>query len=262
MDFIIRKTLGFNKRDDKIALSQINLATGIVKPSIIRAIKQLESMNLIYKNAKEIPSYRFNKDFSTWKPLAKKQHVSENVNHGLQKSKSSLAKTQMIVSENATHKRNFTKETITKETLQKKDGIPYQDIINYLNQKTGKRFTLKPKATIGHINARWSEGYSLEDFKTVIDNKCTSWLLDPKMAEYLRPDTLFGPKFEAYLNEIRHPLVGAFSETTRRNIELLRDLEAAGMSNENTFKEYMTALSEIHNKKLSALLNSRQSGKP
>ena len=45
-----------------------------------------------------------------------------------------------------------------------------------------------------------AEGYTVEDFVAVIDKKCAEWLHDPKMRAYLRPETLFGSKFEGYLN--------------------------------------------------------------
>jgi phage replication O-like protein O len=221
LDFFIRKTLGYNKLWDKTALSQINLATGIVKPSIVRAIRMLESMNLIYKKANgNITEYCFNRDFTTWKPLTKKLTVSKNVNDHLRKSKSPLAKKLTSVSEKATHKRNI-KETITKDNIQKKDVPPYKDIIIHLNLQTGKTFSAETKATQSHINARWKEGFTLDDFKTVIDNKCTSWLHDHKMSIYLRPETLFSSKFESYLNEVQSPLIGKVSDTTLRNIPVL-----------------------------------------
>ena len=46
-----------------------------------------------------------------------------------------------------------------------------------------------------------TEKYTIEDFKKVIDIKVSKWLNNPEMADYLRPDTLFGTKFESYLNE-------------------------------------------------------------
>lgn len=76
-----------------------------------------------------------------------------------------------------------------------------KEVIDYLNDKSGKKFNYKTKATIKHIHARFSEGRTVGDFKKVIDVKCKKWLTDPKMADYLRPETLFGGKFEAYLNE-------------------------------------------------------------
>lgn len=45
-----------------------------------------------------------------------------------------------------------------------------------------------------------SEGFNVDDFKAVIDKKCADWL-KTDMEKYLRPETLFGTKFEGYLNE-------------------------------------------------------------
>ena len=78
--------------------------------------------------------------------------------------------------------------------------IPYEEIVQYLNQKTGKHFKSTSKATQRHIKARFTDGFVLDDFKQVIDKKCSDWLRDQKMKEYLRPETLFGTKFESYLN--------------------------------------------------------------
>lgn len=80
------------------------------------------------------------------------------------------------------------------------DVKPYEDIIAYLNEKTSKSFKATSRKTRDLINARMKEGFKLEDFKIVIDIKCTHWLHDKKMNEYLRPSTLFGTKFEEYRN--------------------------------------------------------------
>ncbi|MBQ8824927.1 MAG: conserved phage C-terminal domain-containing protein [Ruminococcus sp.] len=76
----------------------------------------------------------------------------------------------------------------------------YSIIISYLNEKVGTNYKSNAKSTQKHINARLSEGYTVDDFKTVIDFKCSEWLNDKKMKQYLRPETLFGTKFESYLN--------------------------------------------------------------
>ena len=80
------------------------------------------------------------------------------------------------------------------------EPIPYQEVVEYLNQKTGKNFKHTSKVTQRHIRARLAEGFTISDFKQVIDKKCSDWLRDQKMKEYLRPETLFGTKFESYLN--------------------------------------------------------------
>ncbi|ARF66698.1 conserved phage C-terminal domain-containing protein [Paenibacillus larvae] len=89
----------------------------------------------------------------------------------------------------------------SKEKLNKKDNnVPFQEIINYLNQKAGTKYRANSKATQKHIQARWNEKFTLDDFKTVIDKKVEEWS-GSSMEQYLRPETLFGSKFESYLNQ-------------------------------------------------------------
>jgi uncharacterized phage protein (TIGR02220 family)/predicted phage replisome organizer len=76
----------------------------------------------------------------------------------------------------------------------------YISIISYLNEKAGTGYKPTTAKTKSAIKARLSEGFKIDDFKTVIDKKCSEWLGDPKMEKYLRPETLFGTKFEGYLN--------------------------------------------------------------
>lgn len=84
--------------------------------------------------------------------------------------------------------------------------IPFAEIIEYLNSKTGKHLKDTPEVYRKPIRARWREGYRLDAFKRVIDIKCAQWSQPPKpgkddMRPYRRPQTLFGTKFDAYLNE-------------------------------------------------------------
>lgn len=75
------------------------------------------------------------------------------------------------------------------------------EIIDYLNSKLGTKYRVNSKLTSSHINARLEEGYTVDDFKRVIDSKILKWGNDIKMSQYLTPDTLFGVKFEKYVNE-------------------------------------------------------------
>ncbi|GET11643.1 hypothetical protein SN811_01430 [Ligilactobacillus agilis] len=93
-----------------------------------------------------------------------------------------------------------TPKTTTDILSGKPDGIPYLEIVDYLNQKTGKKFKSTTDKTKRLIKARFNEGFGVADFKQVVDNQTQAWLHDSKMAKYLRPETLFGPKFESYLN--------------------------------------------------------------
>ena len=74
-------------------------------------------------------------------------------------------------------------------------------IVEYLNDKIGAHYKPNGKKMKEIIRARMNEGYTVEDFKTVIDKKFKSWGNDPKMSLYLRPSTLFGTRFGEYLNE-------------------------------------------------------------
>lgn len=76
---------------------------------------------------------------------------------------------------------------------------PYAIIIDYLNEKADTSYRASSKATQSHINARLTEGYTVDDFKTVIDKQCAKWK-GTEYEQYLRPSTLFGSKFENYLN--------------------------------------------------------------
>jgi uncharacterized phage protein (TIGR02220 family) len=73
-------------------------------------------------------------------------------------------------------------------------------VVPYLNQKAGSAFRADTKYTKRMIGARVKEGYGWKDFQAVIDSKAEAWGKDPKMCEFLRPSTLFGTKFEEYLN--------------------------------------------------------------
>jgi uncharacterized phage protein (TIGR02220 family) len=86
----------------------------------------------------------------------------------------------------------------TQEEVKVLDSVDI--IIAYLNQRTSKNYTTKNKATIKDIQARIKEGYVFEDFKYVIDIKAGQWM-NTEMEQYLRPQTLFGNKFNSYINE-------------------------------------------------------------
>lgn len=101
---------------------------------------------------------------------------------------------------NVTTKEQQSNTNKNNKNVKKKDNIPFAEIIDYLNSKTGKNFKHTTKKTQSLITARMREGFTLEDFKKVIDTKVADWK-GTEYAKYLRPETLFGTKFEAYLNQ-------------------------------------------------------------
>ena len=106
-----------------------------------------------------------------------------------------------------------TKEGKNKEVKdiveQELDPIPYREIIEYLNQKAGKNFKHSAAGNKKVIKARWNEGCKIDQFKRVIDIKCQDWLNDENMNQYLQPSTLFGNKFDQYLNQRKSNSNGA-----------------------------------------------------
>lgn len=76
-----------------------------------------------------------------------------------------------------------------------------KELIEYLNDKSGKSFKTNTKSTVKILNARLKE-YNAEDIKKVIDLKCEEWKHNSKMNNYLRPETLFNAtKFESYYQQ-------------------------------------------------------------
>jgi uncharacterized phage protein (TIGR02220 family) len=80
-------------------------------------------------------------------------------------------------------------------------------IIARLNEKTGANYQSGTASTVRKIQARLNEGFSVEDFFTVIDAKAAEWMGSP-MEQYLRPDTLFCTKFEGYLQAAKRSTSG------------------------------------------------------
>lgn len=106
------------------------------------------------------------------------------------------------------------------------DIVP--DVVSHLNAVLETDYKPDSKKTCELIKARQTQGFTLDNFKAVIDKKAAQWKADPKMCAYLRPETLFGTKFESYLNERAGPVL-PFSEKTAGNIQAgMRWLEKTG----------------------------------
>lgn len=90
-----------------------------------------------------------------------------------------------------------TEEDIDKE--KEEDKEIYIKVIQHLNEKAGTRYKPSSSKTKTCIHARLAEGFTLDDFYMVIDKKCAEWI-GTEWEKFLRPETLFGTKFEGYLN--------------------------------------------------------------
>lgn len=92
------------------------------------------------------------------------------------------------------------KINLLKDPSTKDNNNIYTSVVNYLNEKASKKYRVSSKKTQQLIRGRVGEGFTEEDFYKVIDNKVEEWL-GTDMEKYLRPETLFGTKFEGYLNQ-------------------------------------------------------------
>nr|UVM97173.1 MAG: replication initiator protein A [Bacteriophage sp.] len=83
---------------------------------------------------------------------------------------------------------------------QPKEPDPIEEVIGHLNRRAGTHYKATTANTRKLIKARLKEGFTVDEIKLVIDKKCADWINDRNMVQYLRPETLFGNKFESYLN--------------------------------------------------------------
>ena len=105
------------------------------------------------------------------------------------------------------------------------------EIIEYLNLKTGSKFKPTTKPYVQAIRSRLKEGYTVDDFKTVIDKKCREWQ-GTKLEKYLTPKTLFAPShFDTYLNSNE---TAAMTDTERKVAELHALIDAVERGTDET----------------------------
>ena len=127
---------------------------------------------------------------STLKITIKQQLFNNNVTN----------KTEQLQQVEGDKQQQYNNNVTTLSKKKEKDNNIYSLVIDYLNKKANTNYRASTKNTQSFINARVKEGYTVEDFKKVIDSKSKEWL-NTDFEKYLRPATLFGTKFENYLNE-------------------------------------------------------------
>lgn len=131
-----------------------------------------------------------------------------------------------------------------------KDKEIYKRIVDYLNKTADKSFKSTTKKTISLIDARLKEGFTEEEFYKVIDNKVLNWLDDDKMNAYLRPETLFGNKFESYLNE-----------TPKKSLKGNESVKGKTKTNNNKFANFNQTFDKYSEDELDAIIKKSQSAK-
>ena len=168
--------------------------------TVKRAIGSLEKQNLLYIGNYNKAGFDKTKWYSiNYEELNKRVTRPSGQNDPTMSSKWSDDEFNLNrpIPETTTENTTETKKTTSGNPTR----APYKEIIEYLNEKTGRNYKHKAKVNQRVIKARMNEGYTIEDFKTVIDKKFDKWNNDVKMKGYLRPETLFSTKFDRYLNE-------------------------------------------------------------
>jgi phage replication O-like protein O len=221
---IIRKTYGWGKKEDGIALSQFIQATGLKKQHVHRALKALKDKNIIVtkKGDYQYITYSFNKRYKKWKQSPKKVTVPKNGYKGYPK-KVTQRYPKMVTTIDTS-----TKDTITKDKLHRsqKNGNnkKAKAVIRYFNKMKKSKYQ-----DFTQILARLNEGRTIRECVTVINNKFSDEYFQEN-PRFLNPTTLFRKShWDKYINDIppaTHPLKGVVSDVTIKNIKTLEEWDA------------------------------------
>ena len=174
------------------------------KMDLVRLTEKGKEWNFLKSenNSEKNPSFEENSEKNPSKFGKKSENNSEknpSFEENSEKNPSKFGKKSENNSEkNPTNKDN----NIYYKDTNNKDNNIYSAVINYLNEKTNRtgreKYNSNSKEIRKYIKARQNEGYTLEDFKQVIDNMTVAWI-GTEWEQYLRPRTLFSNKFEDYL---------------------------------------------------------------
>ena len=191
---------GFSQTEDQVfngSLQYLADWTNSTKQGVSKNLKSLVDKGYIVKQDKYVNSVKFCEYYAT-----KLDTVYNKVSQDMQQSLTGYT-TEFNTPIKQSLTNNIDNNIINKldNIIELKDSVPYQEVTDYLNSLAGTNYRATSKKTKDLIKARINEGYTLEDFKVVIEKKTREWINDNKMKAYLRPETLFGTKFEGYLNQ-------------------------------------------------------------
>lgn len=222
---ILRKTYGWNKKEDDLSIGQIVEATNLSRRMVIYCLQNLEAKRMIVitrsrgrgiKN--EINRIAFQKNYSLWVVQEKSTQYQNALKHRqltyrkstsgvVQEITGSARNGKKVVQEIDKNGRFLapTKERKTNKRHRAADAaicsFPIiEKTIRRLNELIGASYHPDSRSTCRHINARIEEGFGEADLLAVVEDRCARWLGDPTFRQYLRPSTLFNSeKFEGYL---------------------------------------------------------------
>ena len=171
---------GFSQTEDQTfngSLQYLADWTNSTKQGVTKNLKALVEKGYIIKEDKYINNVKFCEYYAT-----KLDTVYNKVAQGMQQSLTGYTtKFNTPMQQSLTN--NINDNIINKldNIIELKDNVPYQEIVNYLNNSAGTNYRASSKKTRELIKARINEGYTLEDFKVVIEKKTREWINDNKM---------------------------------------------------------------------------------
>ncbi len=165
------------------------------KGSVTAAIKELEDHKyLIRKQIKEKGKFGQSDYLVSDRPMTEKPMTEKPM------TEKPMTENQPQLNTNKSNTKELNTKELNRYSPSGKREV-YDEVIDFLNWKCGTNYKSCSRKTRSLIDARLNDGFKLEDFKTVITKKSADWLGDERMRKYLRPETLFGTKFESYLNQ-------------------------------------------------------------
>ena len=190
--FYLYKKCDFDSMEVKVTTSQI--VTGVKIIELTDRIVNTELKKMIEAGFLKLVKKGSKGNFSIYK-IIKTSEISVTNGYLIGNSKDSNS--------NALEGKEVTNRYLIGNSNTKnkeKENNIYSEVIKYLNEKANTNYRVSTKNTQSFIKARLKEGFTAEDFKKVIDVKAKNWV-GTDFEKYLRPSTLFGTKFENYLNE-------------------------------------------------------------
>lgn len=188
----------------EISYSQTVRQTGYNKDTILRLLDRFDTVHNMVRFSKETKEvlilnwYKYNWSKSE-KTLAGVENVMKHIKceefkEYVGELVQCFRNDELILNNKVLFKEKSDKDK------QNEDNEIFRRIISYLNEKCNTRYRPTSKETLRLIRLRMREGFTEEDFRIVIDKKSKDWK-GMEYEKFLRPETLFGDKFESYLNQ-------------------------------------------------------------
>jgi uncharacterized phage protein (TIGR02220 family) len=211
------KWQGYDIKRGQLATGRRSLsdATGISQQSIRTCLTRLQQTGEINQQINHLFSIITIVNYDTYQSCEEKSTSKSTFNQPAINQPSTTNKKLRSKEED-----NYNVGQPEETAPQQRENIPFSEVVSYLNRKVGSQFKPTADTTKRFIRARWREGFRLKDFQTVIDSKFFEWGTSSEMLQYLRPQTLFGTKFESYLQN-----AVIFEKPREEKVYVLPDLD-------------------------------------